>query len=201
MGVPAKHIEWLGKIVVAAGRLESTAHDCAKALLVEKPSKMQIPAVGKAIHDRLKAAGVPAYARATEQDVTVWVDRMRGVFKERDEILHSVMFRRAESGEWEPARLYPRGRAVTPVTDADLERVATRLKKVYDDGRQLSLSLMREVRQGVYIRRPEYLGEPWIIHSYLVEEQRYPDRATDEEADGWWATYSKLDWGPKPAGW
>lgn len=196
-GVPATVLEAVGKVVVAATRVEHTAHMIALAVDRDTSGKMLKPTTDK-IRDAV-ADGLMPHCTCRPADVAAWCDAVMVTMKDRNTMLHSVFVQQmGAGGEWLSVQIDRKTGRAFSTEEAEFLAIAQRLVVLYDRGHALLRSLMPQMRRGVHYSFSAHAAGASAYLSYPQHDGHHPaERPTDEETDRWWPTF--LAWCDDPA--
>jgi hypothetical protein len=187
LGVPVDVLAAIGKLVVAAGRVESAVHDVAHALDID-PSKRQLANLAKEIRERLQS-DLPAHARVSANAIRDWLQDVREAFETRNRVLHGVLGLKRAGDEWMLDRRHLKTGTRTSVEAGELDAAAHRLATLAHAGTRLEAGLLIEPRAGVYLRKPRPHQATWVLVHFDEASREFPPRPTEAELDEWWRRY------------
>lgn len=181
LGAPLEAVTAIGKIVVAAARLEGVVHDILQDL-AGSASRGQVDTVLKEVR---RAAGnqLPAHARITAEELVDWTERAGQVMRERHQLPHSVVLSVFVDGEWVPHAQHIRSRSMAQLDASLLADLADRLAALAAEGYEVHHRLLRQPADRVYVRNMIRQGEPWVLIAH-AEDSDFP-RPTDIEVNEW----------------
>jgi hypothetical protein len=180
MGVSESALLAVGKVTVAAGLLEEVAQDIDHAL-GGTPGGQQFKNVIREIRERLTNS-LPPHARAETSDIYRWTERAISAMDARHRWAHSAYKKIYRAGAWESTAQHIRFGRHSEI-DEKAEKHADQLRVLAHEGVEQQITLLPEIRKGIYLRQPRNEGEPWFIGRYLEDEGRYAERLTDQELD------------------
>lgn len=184
LSMPLDAVLALGKVVVAAGRLEAQARHILLDL-GQPPRKKQADEVLKMIRKCVKD-GLPdlvaPHASTSPQELTAWTLEAGELLRARSEHLHAMAVQQRREDGWASVAIHLRTQR-TRVTDAeDIVALATSLAKCAERGGLLHRGLLRSPRRGVLLRNAHMEGGGfWVL---CVDHDI--ERPTEEELDAWW---------------
>ena len=191
LGVPGDVATELGKVVIAAGRLEAVAQDVAEALNIDWPDvqRKQFAALSKAIVTKVRTHGLPPWARISSSAIEEWAANASERMAARDRLLHSTWFAKAQADHsWTAHRRQLRTRAAVAMDMAVLQQLIADLAGAMRAGMDIQVNLLLEVRSGVYLKNFFRPGEDGTILQEV--DGKYPTRPTSEEVAEFVATLS-----------
>jgi hypothetical protein len=189
-GVPAELQAAIGRVAIAAARVEAEARTISLTLGRDARA-LQFNKTAKTIR-ALVRAGLPSHARAAPDAILAWVDRAMSLMDHRNQLMHSFFSFQARTGSFEMVRTHirhPQQAHDRLASDDEISKLAEGLRDLSVSGAELSQNLMIEPREGVYLRPISGPSASWVICGQLADGS-WPDRPTDEEADAWWSLYA-----------
>jgi hypothetical protein len=138
-----------GKVVVAAAAVEHAGHEIALALDLKPPILW-----GKVRESVLARLNEPLrdHVRCTPEEVRDWFSRADSKLKARNRIVHSRVIFQKQEGVLVPVTTDLRTHRYVPSQVDDLEKAASGLAGLLDEGYDLSLALLLQAGEGGYVR-------------------------------------------------
>ncbi|HEY1716353.1 MAG TPA: hypothetical protein VGG07_25875 [Solirubrobacteraceae bacterium] len=189
-GVPAEFLDAIGRVAVAAARVEAEAQSISLTLGTDARS-LQFKTTAKTIRT-LVGAGLPSHARVAPEAILAWVDRAMSLMDHRNQLMHSFISIQMRPDSFARVRTHirnPHQAHDRLASHAEISKLAEDLRAVSLRGTRLSHDLMIEPREGVYLRPISVPGASWVICGQLADGS-WPERPTDDEADEWWRLYA-----------
>lgn len=185
LGVAVPTLIALGKIAIAAGRLEMTLHDVAYAFRIN-PTKRQAAAIAKRIRQRVVSDDLPPDARTDSERIIRWLDRTVTALNDRNEALHSAHLLLGSV----PVSRHLRTDRLNQADHHQLERLAGRLAELFREGVEVESNLLPQPKTGVFIRYPR--GGAFVV---IASNEAGVERPTTDQIEEWRVQYSPT-WGP-----
>lgn len=175
LGVPTEVLEAIGRVVVAAGRVEGEARDIADALAVERADSPSFAPLTDAIKKALRDGPLPPWGSMMDPaELRDWIAEAKSLMDERSARLHSAYLHRLIEASWVPQRVNLRTGSAGDMTAADFRRLADRVARHSELGFVLSCELRLEVRPGVYYRPAQTREEAWaLVHTPVSTAPEY----------------------------
>lgn len=184
-GLPHDVVLTIGKVTVAAARLELVAHDMLLDLGVV-PGKRQLEAVLKEIR-RAARAELPQHVRIDAGLIQRWTLEASRAVRKRHPLIHSAALGQIDgAGESIPVQVHIRTREARRPDIDEIAKTARDISRLATEGGRLHIGLLRSPRRGVFLRNVVHEGQPWVICTYDAEFE--PERPTEAELDDWWRT-------------
>lgn len=186
-GVPANVLKVVGKVVVAAGRVEAEAHLIALALNKDTSGKMIRPTtedIGRGVEDELMP-----HCTCEPADVLAWCADVLTAMQDRNARLHSAFVQKmaSDGGRLLPLQIDRKSGEELPAVEAEFLDIVDRLVALREHGQALTRALVPIMRSGVHCMLFRSPGSP--SHMVYQEGDGYPVRPTDEETDRWWPAF------------
>lgn len=140
LGVETPVLIAIGKVVVAAGRVEAAADNIAFALGLDEAG-LQFSILRSKIERKLSRDGVPADSRAEDVAIREWLANVKDALEDRNRLFHSGFALMRESDPWVPYHEHLRTRVMYPVSIADFEALASRLATLANEATALFVGL------------------------------------------------------------
>jgi hypothetical protein len=189
--VPLSTVTLLGKVLLAAGRVESVVHELLWDLDVD-PTALGIRPAVRRLRSVAGADGLPEHARIDPDQLSRWGDRVVSAMDHRDQLFHATTFGRGPG--LEPMAMHLRTGNVKHLDDRRTDRLLDQLVTLMQEGVKLHAGLLRCPRQGVYVRNVHRPHVPWVMVIQDAPGSFVAPRPTPEEIRTWWDAF-----GPSPS--
>jgi hypothetical protein len=185
MGVARDDVLMMGRLAVAAGRLEAAGWWIAVALRRD-PRGNSFKEVVTGIRQAIAERGVPDYAHVEPNAISDWLERALSAMDQRDRWLHAFFAQRKESGKWASVSQHLKSGGVD--YPQPLTKLVQQIKSLANDGLALHLGLLRELTDGVFLKQYRLCAdEPYVVIRH-GDDADFP-RPTDDQVDAWAREY------------
>lgn len=150
-GVPAEHLQELGRVVVIAGQTEFVAHLILEALGLDG---LRNVFTWKALRKAAAGRRMPDCSTVGPAEVTAWFDTTIQTMQARNALFHAAHYRQLnDAGAYVQLREHISERAVQSVHTQDAAAVRARLERNYREGLALHRRLIHNGQVNHYVQR------------------------------------------------
>ncbi|MBA3529728.1 MAG: hypothetical protein H0T91_10555 [Propionibacteriaceae bacterium] len=199
LGRSERHYQALGKLAVAAGRLEYVAYDIARSM---GGRNVELETVATALKAARKQAlrEMPPWATTSPEDLVAWIEQVLDRLQQGQRLQHAAVLQEVEQqGAVVPIAVEPRDDAHFDIepnrisAQADIEQIDNLTASIQAsevEGHSLLLGLWFLVRAGVFARHPGLAGESTnqVVVVWDTEGQRWPSQPSNQELSDWYDT-------------
>jgi hypothetical protein len=150
LGIPETVVRAVGKMVLAAARVEHFATDIAYQVGVPDAKDLTMDRLRTAIKAKLNADGVAEGLAVTATEIKAWLADATAVYGRRSGIVHGVFMLQRFNEKWELIRLHPRPNENRLISESEIDAVTADLLRLQSTG----IDLVGRMAPGGAMRRP-----------------------------------------------